>query len=196
MTRVVSIVEFKRAQAGPTLVLVDLHAGTSGVERGPRSPEMACMLDNCRAILSAARSRRLPIAFVRQVPAAGAWCEQRHYPSWLEGFAPTRADMVFDRQAPSCYASSEFADMAAHSNGQFVLAGLFGETSCLSTLVEAYHRGHRVTYLLDASASRGSGEISASDMHSAVARLAALYGDVALTRSWLSGATVTLGAAR
>ena len=52
-----------------------------------------------------------------------------------------------------------------------MLAGLFGETACLSTLIEAYHRNHHFTYLTDASCSRGQDGVSAGELHRSVLRV-------------------------
>jgi len=54
--------------------------------------------------------------------------------------------------------------------GHFVLAGFAGETACLSTAIDAFHRKHRFSYLADASASHQLGELSAADVQKAVGR--------------------------
>ena len=67
-----------------------------------------------------------------------------------------------------------------------VLAGFAGESACLSTLVDAFHRNHRATYLIDASASHELIGIAADDVHFSISRIAALYGDVQSTSSWIN----------
>ena len=94
--------------------------------------------------------------------------------------------MVFERNRPSCYASSQFSDVIASSGGNYVLAGFAGEAACLSTAVDAFHRGHHVTYLFDASASHDLDDIASSQAHRVVAKVMGLYGDVMPTSSWIS----------
>jgi hypothetical protein len=77
-----------------------------------------------------------------------------------------------------------------------VLAGLFGETSCLSTLIEAYHRSHRITYLTDASCSRRHGSFSAGELHRSVEALASLYGEVSTAQNWMEKLSVRSEAGR
>jgi len=100
------------------------------------------------------------------------------------GFRPYRSDMVFERSVPSCYASVEFADMARRSEN-LILAGMFGETSCLATLIEGDGRNHRFTFLADACVSRGRAGISAENMHQSVVGIASLYSEVLTTDAWI-----------
>ena len=180
MSSIVKFAEFRRAPASPILLLVDLHGGAV-----PAPPEaIAPVLENCRRLLAAARRQRMPVAFVRQIQAERGW-RTGPYPSWFPDLAPTRADMVFDRNAPSCYGSPEFCDMADHSPGMFAIAGLCSELSCVSTVVEGYHRGHRFTYIEDASASRGLNGTGSADMHRAVTTVLGAYADVTFTSQWL-----------
>jgi hypothetical protein len=102
--------------------------------------------------------------------------------------------MVFERAMPSCYASSEFAQMAQQSR-RLVLAGLFGESSCLATLVEGFGRNHHFTYLADASVSRESGGLSADEVHRGVAGIASRYCEVLSTDSWMARMSRKVGAA-
>jgi len=96
------------------------------------------------------------------------------------------SEMVFERSKPSCYANREFAYAMSEGGGHFVLAGFSGEAGCLATAVEAFHRGHQVTYLADASASLRLNQIAASTVHQTVAELICLYGEVTTTRSWIA----------
>jgi nicotinamidase-related amidase len=53
-----------------------------------------------------------------------------------------------------------------------------GESSCLSTLIDAFHRNHKVTYLCDASASHTLDDVSADEIHRAVSKISGLCADV------------------
>jgi nicotinamidase-related amidase len=117
------------------------------------------------------------------------------YSNWIAGFEPLTSEMVFERSKPSCYANREFAHAMTEGGGHFVLAGFAGEAGCLATAVEAFHRGHRVTYLSDASASHGLNQIAAASVHKTVVELIGLYGDVTTTANWISDQTagISLG---
>ena len=185
MTSVINLTAFASARRTATLVLIDMHQNPSSAGRDPALGDAQPALENARLALSQGRSAGVPIAFVRQIDPAASLKQASRYPRWIEGFEPGRTDMVFDRQLPSCYASPEFADMMKHMGGDYVFAGLFGEGACLATAVDAFHRGHRFTYLADASASRVFEDISAADMHRASTHIVSLYGDVTTTELWV-----------
>jgi nicotinamidase-related amidase len=185
MGTVSSLLDFKEQARVPTLVLVDLHqAHSSEAEVDLRTNDFIAALEQCRAALSHARRHDLPVAFVRHISPPRSFLANPAYPSWLGDIRPRRSDMIFERAFPSCYASSEFAQMALRSR-DLVLAGLFGETSCLATLMEGYGRGHAFTYLADASVSRGVDSIPPDQMHRSVTAIASIYSDVCSTQAWM-----------
>ncbi len=118
---------------------------------------------------------------------------QQEYPAkprllehWIEGFEPFRNEMVFERASPSCYSSEPFTALVNQSRGGIVLVGFAGESACLSTVIDAFHRNHKVAYLSDASASHALDDMSADDVQRAVSRISALYGDVYETADWIA----------
>ena len=186
MGAVSNLLDFKAQDRAPTLVLVDLHhVHLSEAKTNPCTNDLAAALEKCRAVLGHARRHDLPVAFVRHMSPPRSFLANPAYPSWLGDIRPRRSDMIFERPFPSCYASSEFAQMAVRSR-ELVLAGLFGETSCLTTLVEGYGRGHAFTYLADASVSRGVDRIPPDQVHRSVTAIASLYSDVSSTQSWMN----------
>jgi nicotinamidase-related amidase len=185
MNSIVHLRDFDEWRGCPTLVLVDLHRGLSEDSDGEDAPDLTEPLANCQAALEHSRQRGFPVAFLRQVESSPLFGATVRLPSWFRGFEPRRSEMVFDRQFPSCYANQDFAEVVDASDGNYVLAGLFGETSCLSTAVDAFHRNHRFTYLADASTSRSHHGVPALAMHKSVTSIVALYGKVARTRTWV-----------
>lgn len=190
MSAVVNIHEFREQHTTSTLVLVDMHSHPSS----PIGPEHSPAIENCRAALRHARSRGFSVAFSRLSASSNHLWAVPSYPSWIEGFEPTRSDMIFDRALPSCYANSEFADMVDRIGGVYVIAGLFGEGACLSTVIDAFHREHRVTFLHDASASCACWNISAEAMHKAVSVIISRYAYVGGTMSWIQATSERIGA--
>jgi nicotinamidase-related amidase len=94
--------------------------------------------------------------------------------------------MIFERSGPSCYACEPFAALMNQSRGGIVLAGFAGESAYLSTLIDAFHRNHRVTYLCDASASHALEDVAADEIHRAVSKISGLYGEVYETTDWIA----------
>jgi nicotinamidase-related amidase len=185
---VVSLRSYSSAPSIPTLVLLDMQQEYIASPRLFSIPktEAEAALENCRALLAHARGQGLPVAFLRMVGRSPFFNPVLSYCNWIPGFEPMTSEMVFERSKPSCYASSEFANAMTASGGHFLLAGFSGEAGCLATASEAFHRGHRVTFLSDASASLGLNGIEAAAVHKTVVQLISLYADVTTTESWIA----------
>jgi nicotinamidase-related amidase len=187
MTNVVNLRSYSASI--PTLVLLDLQRDHSASPRPFSLPQAQAALDNCRMALAHSRQIGLPVAFLRMTGRSPCFDPASSCSSWIEGFEPLTSEMVFERSKPSCYANREFAHAMTEAGGHFVLAGFSGEAGCLSTAVEAFHRGHRVTFLADASASLRVNQIGATEIHETVVQLIGLYGEITTTRSWISEQT-------
>lgn len=186
MKNVVNLRSYANVSLIPTLVLLDLQQEYIASPRLFSLPEADTALENCRLALSHARRVGLPVAFLRMIDQSPFFNPVLSYSNWIAGFEPLTSEMVFERSKPSCYANREFAHAMSQGGGHFVLAGFSGEAGCLATAVEAFHRGHHVTYLADASASHDLDRIAAPTVHETVSQLIGLYADVATTRSWIS----------
>ena len=186
MSTIIDLRRFRdRGRALPTLVLVDLHHDLFDLFEVNEASGPTRALDNCVAVLGHARSLGFPVAFTRRITAPETLAGAPSYPRWLNGFEPQRSDMVFDHCLPSCYASTEFAEMAEHLGGSFVIAGRGGEVSCLSTAVDAFHRAHRPTFLTDALVTRGGKNVPASAMERALADILSLYAETDTAEGWM-----------
>jgi len=186
---VVNLRSYSNVSLIPTLVLLDMQQEYIASPRLYSIPDAEAALENCRLALVHARRLGLPIAFLRMIDKSPFFNPVLSYSSWIAGFEPLTSEMVFERSKPSCYANREFAHAMTEGGGHFVLAGFSGEAGCLATAVEAFHLGHRVTYLADASASHGLNQIPAPSVHKTVAQLIGLYGEVTTTESWISDQT-------
>jgi nicotinamidase-related amidase len=186
MNPVIDIRAYVNPGVLPTLVLVDLQQEYISPPRAPALADPSRALANCRAALAHARAMGLPVAFVRLIGNAALFNPATRFARWIEGFEPTGADMVFERDRPSCYASPEFAEVMSSAAGHFVFAGFAGESACLSTAVDAYHRDHRFTFLADASASHGFDDLGADTVHRVIANIIGSYGEVTHTGAWIA----------
>ena len=186
MNTVVSLRKYReREQAVPTVVLIDLHHDVARLSDKAARPDRTEALANCRAVLNHARRWGFPVAFTRQTSPESTMWRPPVYPRWIDGFGPQRCDMIFDRQQPSCYGSADFSEMARHLGGAYVIAGQIGELSCLSTVVDAFHRDHRVTVLSDALITYDCEQACEGGMSAAVTRIISHYAAAIKTRSWI-----------
>jgi nicotinamidase-related amidase len=186
LTSVVSLRTFANASHVPVVVLVDMQQEYLAEPRLLAIPQIDRALDNCRRLLEHARRIGLPVAFMRTLHESAFFNRATPFARWIEGFEPCRNEMVFERSNPSCYSSEAFAAMVNHSRGGIVLAGFSGEAACLSTMIDAFHRNHTITYLCDASASHTLEDLPAHQTHRAVSRICGLYGEVHQTGEWIA----------
>lgn len=180
MAAVIDFLEFKGQSATPTLVLVGLHQYPGA---GGGLHAYSDMLSNCRTILNHAKAHNIAVAHVRSINPKRAR-DRLRYPSWIAGFEPMRSDMVFDLLQPSCYSNTEFSRAMEYSNGNFAIAGLFGETTCLSTAIDAHHRRHSFTYIADAAACRSTNAVPPHIFHDTISRVMSAYGAVTNSSTW------------
>jgi len=186
MNQVIYLRALSDSSVAPCLVLIDMQQEYVTGSRLMALPNADTALVNCRAALDHARSRGFPVAFLRQVSRSAYFNPATAFSGWIKGFEPTGADMVFERENPSCYSSKLFAQFMDGCGGHFALAGFAGETACLSTAIDAFHRGHRFSYLADASARHGLGELSAAEVQNAVTGIVGVYGDIVSTCAWIN----------
>lgn len=183
MSSIIELNPYRGSNTIPILTFVDLQQEHLASPRALAIPGTDAVLENCRAALAHARIVGLPTAFVRWLGRSPFF--NARFARWIDGFEPNPSDMIFDRTQLSCYSSREFGEIVDSAGGHLVLCGFAGEAACLSTLIDGHHRGHKITYLFDASASHGLDGIASSQVHEVVTRISALYGDVSSTASWI-----------
>jgi nicotinamidase-related amidase len=183
MTSIVDLCTYVHGASVRLLVMVDLQMRTYEELAGDPACDIARALDNCMSAIRHARSSGVPIAFTRSSAETGSIGGSEHS-AWIAGFEPKRSDMVFERQQPSCYTNRLFEDIVSRT-GSFAIAGLVAEEACLATVIDAAHRGHHVTFLSDASVSRGRLGTDARAAHLATTKAMELFADVRATRHWL-----------
>ena len=183
MSSVIDLRTYVGASKSRLLVMIDLQQKNYDELAKDRASDLAWSLENCMSAIQHARNLGIPIAFTRQGDNPGL-IERSAQSAWISGLEPKRADMVFERPQPSCYTNQLFEDVVSRV-GNFVIAGLIAEETCLATAIDAAHRGHHVTFLNDASVSRCRRDADAQSVHLVATRAMELFADIATTRHWL-----------
>lgn len=184
MNQAIDLRAFTNSATLPTLVLVDMQAEYLATSRALAIPNVEAALANCRDALAHARLMGIPVAYTRWLGST-FFNPATRFSGWIKGFEPHGSDSIFERKQPSCYASRHFAEVMTNNSGNIIIAGFAGEAACLSTAIEAFHRGHHVTYLADASASHSLGDRPAADVHAFVSQMMGLWGNVMPTEAWI-----------
>ena len=184
MSSVIDLRTYVGASSRRLLVMVDLQEKNYAALAKDNAPDMQRLLNNCMAAIRHAREFAIPIAFTRFGDGPGILERGHQSAAWISGLEPRRSDMVFERQQPSCYSNHLF-DSVMSQAGSFAIAGLIAEETCLATAIDASRRGHDVTFLSDASASRCRPNTDAAAVHVLATRAIELFADVATTGQWL-----------
>jgi nicotinamidase-related amidase len=177
----------------PLICFVDLQVEYVAEGRALALEEVTAWTKNCRELLSVARAQRRPIAHFRQLRRGPFLNPATSFACWIEEFRPRPSEMVFERDLPSCYTSTDFASVLDHiDNPTIILAGLTGDGACLATVLEGFHRRHHYIFVRDASWTPRLGVLDGPASHACVSAIIGEYAEVSSTASiirWLGHAT-------
>ncbi|MGH1418945.1 MAG: cysteine hydrolase family protein [Hyphomicrobiaceae bacterium] len=182
----VGLGRFKDSEAMPLLILVDLQQEYLCETRPLGLDSFKPVVENCRKLLTCARSAQIPVAFVRWLQGSLVFNPNERFSDWIDGFSPAGSDMTFERSLPSCYSSSEFSRVMDQGGGRnAVIAGFTGSVACLATIVEGSSYRHKYTFVEDASTShviRGNDEKISHEMATS---LISTFAQVTITDDWI-----------
>jgi nicotinamidase-related amidase len=191
VSEVIDLSSVARAADDRLLVMVDLQDSRYQELAHDASAEMARTLSNCRRAIAHARAVGMPIVFTR-LAGRNRSTGQLRQSGWIRDFEPRRQDIVIDRLHPSCYTNTSFED-AIRRFGGFALAGFMAEAVGVSTAIDAYYRGHRVTFLSDASACLRHNAASSQDVHKLTTTLISFFANPVPTQHWLVATSRNVG---
>lgn len=141
-------------------------------------------LKACARLLAHARSASWEVAHVRHEQPKEPFMIGSEYSDFAPGFEPTDNEQVFVKDKLSCFSNADFARLTARASEhkrRLVLAGYGGTMCCLSTAVEAMHRGVRPVWVQDASLSRASRIADEATVHKHLTEVMRIYADVLST---------------
>lgn len=177
------------ANSAPTIVAIDLQKEyvTQGRPFFLRGIESS--LDNCRGIIAEARRRAWTLVHVQHVQDGAAFNPETPFAGFIEGCQPLATEMVFAKSKLSAYTNPGFGRLMAKLKGKPVHVIGYGSTMCcLSTLVEAHRRGHRLSFVSDASYARASKDAPEAEVHKHATNIISIYAKLTMTGELLSSA--------
>ncbi len=190
MPSVVSLGTFGSSSGAPVAGFVDMLQEYLAKPRRLAISRIDCALGKCRKVLDHSRRTGLPVAFIRMIDELVFFNRANPLIRWTEGFEPYRNELIFEGSSLSCYSGEAFTALVNQSRGGVVLAGFAGEQACRSTLIDAFHRNHKVTYPCDTSlrdnfASHALDEMPVGDVHRNVSKKSGIYAEVFETDDWI-----------
>ena len=166
----------------PFIAFVDMQVEHIADERACSVRNVEPWLDNCKRLLEGVRRLRLPLAHFRQLRSSVFFNEKTIFSQWIKDFRPRANEAIYERPLPSCYSNKSFSEYIDQVKQPIIiLAGLTADQSCLSTVIEAFHRYHQVIYVSDASSNPALGTLSEENSHNIVCNIISLYAKVTTT---------------
>lgn len=163
-------------QTAPFVAFIDLQINSVRPESN-HVKATAVALDKCKSLLTAARQIQVPIGHFHRTYRSSTFRRCHDRISWIPDLRPRPNEYIYERFSPSCFDNKDFLRLAENANfSEIIIASLGGESSGLSTMVDGFHRGYRMTFVTDCSVSSATGFMSEETTHHAVTSLAMLYG--------------------
>lgn len=123
-------------------------------------------LNNVYSMLQFARSQNWPIIHVQHLQDGDMFNRSSDTSDFVDGFMPERGEAIAVKNEFSSFSSKEFVDFVSeHADHEFIVVGCGTTTSCLSTIVDGYHRGYRFAMVDDACATPTVPGLSEASMH-------------------------------
>ncbi len=135
-----------------TLVVVDIQREYTAADRPFYIHGIAHSLQNAARILQLARHAGWEIFHVRHLQKGNIFSEGSEHSKFVEGFEPIFGEKEFVKSDYSCFSSSTFASaLEQQRDSDIIVIGYGSSMCCLSTIIEGYHRGYKMTFVYDAS---------------------------------------------
>jgi len=101
VTSVVALRTFADSPGDPVVVFVRMQQQYLAKPRLPAISEIDRALDNIRKVLDHSRGIGMPVAFIRMLNEPAFFNGAMPFVRWIEGFGPSRNEMVFERASRS-----------------------------------------------------------------------------------------------
>ncbi len=149
----------------PVLVLVDVQKEYVTEGRAFCLETIQESLDNCKKLLDHARANSWKIIHMHHAQNAEYFARGSEYSEYIEGFEPRENEFNIEKSDFSCFTAPQFSsliDKYRHEN--IILAGYGCTMCCLSTLIQAHHRGFEFYFVKDATCAKRTPNYGEQDM--------------------------------
>jgi nicotinamidase-related amidase len=171
---------------GRVLVVVDIQREIETEGRPYFIHDLKGSLQNARRVLQHARSCAWTVYHVRHLQEGDLYGHDSPLSLAISGLERGESEVEFIKSDYSCFSSLPFAQaMTRHTADEVVVIGYGSTKCCLATLVDAYGRGQKMTFVADASGSQAFGPKSGEAMHSFASTILETFARVVKTEDVL-----------
>jgi nicotinamidase-related amidase len=148
------------------LVVIDIQREYVTEGRAFHLKGIAPSLENAGRVLAKAREDGWDIVHVRHLQAGEIFNPESEYSGFVTGFEPIAGELSVVKSNFSSFSSPEFASVMERYKGLEIFVVGYGSTMCcLSTIIEGYHRGHRMVFVADASLAKSTARFDEASTH-------------------------------
>lgn len=116
--------------------------------------------DNPQKLQAHARAHGWKIAQMRHEQNSMCFAYGSPFAEFIDGFGSEETEEGMVKPNLSCFSSREFqALLDKYRHAEIILAGYGTSRSCLSTVINAHHRGHAFTFVADATCAKRTGPL-------------------------------------
>lgn len=171
----------------PVLALVDVQKEYLAEGRPFYLETIGESLANLRRLLDYARKNGWKIVHLRHQQNSECFTYGSPYAEYIEGFEPAPGEMDLEKSNFSCFSNREFQALVdKYRHDEIVLAGYGATMCCLSTMIDAHHRGYDLTFVTDATCARRTPRFDEQDMKEHIVDIIGAFGALATTEEILA----------
>lgn len=164
------------------LVLVDVQKEYTTEGRPFCLETIGPSLENLRKLQAHAREKGWRVVHIRHQQNSEYFTYHGEFSEFIEGFEPIEGEVVMIKSDFSCFSSPDFQALVDRlRNRELILCGYSATMCCLSTLIDAHHRGYEFTFVSDATCAKRTKRFGEQDMKEHVVDIASAYAKMATT---------------
>ncbi len=139
-------------------------------------------LEKAQKVLDLARKQGWVVAHIQHLQSGTIFSPDSSHSDFIEEFAPSDGERVFTKGNFSCFSSKEFTDfLNAHKSSEIYIIGYGTTMCCISTVIDGYHRGYKITFVSDASDAKPTSNYSSEVLHSVTTEVIRTFATVTST---------------
>lgn len=164
------------------LVLIDVQKEYITEGRPFCLETIAPSLENLRALQAHARKQGWKVVHMYHQQNSECFTYGSEFSQYIEGFEPLEGEKNFMKTDFSCFSSPEFTAMIDRNRNQEIIVAGYGATMCcLSTMIDAHHRGYDVLFVKDATCAKRTTHFGEQQLKDFVVDIAPAYATLVTT---------------
>jgi len=166
----------------PVLVLVDVQKEYITEGRPFCLETIGPSLNNIGRLLAHARARGWAVVHMRHQQNSQCFTYGSEFSEFIDGFGPEGEERSLVKTDFSCFSCPEFQALVDRwRNREIIIVGYGATMCCLSTMIDAHHRGYDFTFVTDATCAKRSARFDEQDLKEHIVDIMGAFGNLTTT---------------